>query len=82
MGKRWAEKLRDGKGLPKVVAITGKMSRRWGEETLAVPAPYEVDGVMRQVPEGKLLTINMIRDALARKHGTTITCPTTTGIFA
>jgi len=37
---------------------------------------------MRSVPEGKLVTINEIRALLARKHGATIGCPITTGIFA
>ena len=37
---------------------------------------------MRRVLEGKLTTINEIRVALAKKHGATIGCPITTGIFA
>ncbi|MEM4244322.1 MAG: MGMT family protein [Candidatus Bathyarchaeia archaeon] len=44
--------------------------------------PIEVDNLMRKVPAGKLVTINEIRAALARKHGATIGCPLTTGIFA
>jgi hypothetical protein len=34
------------------------------------------------MPEGKLTTINEIRATLAKKHGATIGCPITTGIFA
>ncbi len=37
---------------------------------------------MKKVPEGKLITINEIREALAKKHNATIGCPMTTGIFA
>jgi hypothetical protein len=37
---------------------------------------------MRRVPRGKLATINEIRACLAKKHGTDIACPMTTGIFA
>jgi len=80
--KSWSEKLRDSKGLPKVEKITGKMSKRWGTGTVAIPAPMEVDEIMRRVPEGRLITINEIRKALAKKHGATIGCPITTGIFA
>ncbi|MFQ6064818.1 MAG: hypothetical protein ACE5L6_05005 [Candidatus Bathyarchaeia archaeon] len=80
--KSWSEKLRDNKGLPKVEPITDKMSKRWGTGTVVIPAPMEVDEMMRRVPEGKLITINEIRAALARKHGATIGCPMTTGIFA
>jgi len=80
--KTWSEKLKDSKGLPKVEKITGKMSKRWGTGTVVIPAPMEVDEIMRRVPQGKLTTINEIRAALAKKHGATIGCPITTGIFA
>ena len=80
--KTWAEKLEDSKDLPKVERMTGKMTRAWGQGTLVIPAPKEVDGLMRKVPEGKVITINEIRVALAKKHKTTICCPITTGIFA
>jgi hypothetical protein len=47
-----------------------------------IPAPLEVDAEMKKVRRGKLTTIDAIRKALAQKHGTTIACPITTGIFA
>ncbi len=80
--KNWTEKLADSKGLPKVEKITEKMSKRWGTGTVVIPAPTEVNEMMRKVPEGKLVTINEIRAALAKKHKATIGCPMTTGIFA
>jgi hypothetical protein len=48
---------------------------------VVIPAPVEVDGLMKKVPARKLVTINQIREFLARKHGATIGCPITTGIF-
>jgi len=80
--KSWKEKLEDSKDLPKVVEITEKMSKKWGEGTVVIPAPKEVDEIMKEVPEGKLITINQIREKLAKKHNATIGCPITTGIFA
>jgi len=85
MQKLWEEKLTESKGLPKVEKITLKMVGRWGAklgDTVAIPAPKEVDEIMKKVPEGKLTTINEIRCALAKKHKATIGCPITTGIFA
>ena len=79
--KTWQEKLADSKDLPKVVEITGKMSTRWGTGTICIPAPIEVDEIMRQVPRGKLITVNQIREVVAKRHGATIGCPITTGIF-
>ena len=80
--KSWSEKLKDNKDLPKVEKITAKMSKRWGTGTVVVPAPMEVNEMMRKIPEGKVITIGEIRAALAKKHGATIGCPLTTGIFA
>jgi len=80
--KSWREKLADSRDLPKVVEIDEKMSKRWGSGTVVIPAPMEVDEIMRSVPAGKLITINEIREILAERHGASIGCPMTTGIFA
>ncbi len=80
--KSWQEKLNDSKDLPKVEKITEKMSKRWGTGTFVIPAPKEVDEIMRTVSKGELITISEIRQKLAKKHNTTIACPMTTGIFA
>ena len=80
--KSWREKLADSKGLPKVAEVTGKLSKRWGEGTMVVPAPIEVDTLMRQVPKGRVVTINENRAALAAKHKVNFACPITTGIFS
>jgi hypothetical protein len=78
----WRAKLADSKDLPRVEPISGKMSTRWGTGTVVIPAPMEVDELMRRVPKGKLITVNEIRATLAKKHGASIGCPITTGIFA
>lgn len=80
--KSWREKLADSKDLPRVEQLTGKMTTRWGTGTIVIPAPIEVDAIMREIPQGKLISINEIRAALARKHDATIGCPLTTGLFA
>ena len=80
--KSWREKLADAKGLPRVSKVTGKMSRRWGVGTMVIPAPAEVDALMKQVPKGKIVTINELRAALAVRHGASFACPITTGIFS
>lgn len=80
--KSWSEKLKDNKDFPRVEEITEKMSKRWGTGTVVIPAPMEVDEIMRKVPQGKLITINDIRAVLAKKHNATIGCPICTGIFA
>ncbi|HXD32324.1 MAG TPA: hypothetical protein VN643_14480 [Pyrinomonadaceae bacterium] len=80
--KSWREKLDDDKDLPKVSRIPTRMKAKWGAGTLVIPAPREVNELMRAVPKRKLTTINEIRSALATKHDADIACPITTGIFA
>src|SRR4030043_176959 len=84
MGKKtsWREKLADSKDLPRVEKIDEKRSKKWGTGTYVIPAPIEVDAIMKKVPKGKLITINEIRERIAKKHHATIGCPITTGIFA
>ncbi len=79
--KSWQEKLADNKGLPKIGKVDDKSSR-WGTGTMVIPAPLEVDELMRRVPKGRVTTIHHLRQALARKHGVNFACPITTGIFA
>jgi hypothetical protein len=80
--KTWREKLADSKGLPKIGRVEGKMTTRWGRGTMVIPAPLEVDAIMKRIPRGKLITITEIRNQLANKHGVRVCCPITTGIFA
>ncbi len=80
--KSWREKLADDKDLPKVCTVTGKLSKRWGDGRFVIPAPREVDALMKQVPKGRVVTINELRAALAKKHRADFACPITTGIFS
>jgi hypothetical protein len=70
----WREKLvstAEKNNLPQVVEVNEKMSKKWGEGTCVIPSPLEVDGIMKTVPEGKLITINQIREVLAKRHDAT-----------
>jgi hypothetical protein len=78
--KSWQEKLADSKDLPRVCDAT--KCKRPGTGTFVIPAPVEVDALMKKVRRGKLTTIDAIRKALAKKHKATTACPITTGIFA
>ena len=81
--KSWFEKLHDSKDLPKIVHLDKKQKAKWlNAETMVVPAPIEVDEIMRNVPEGKIITVNHIREKLAQKHNTDVACPITSGIFS
>lgn len=80
--KSWREKLKESHDLPKVVEIKGRMTKKWGKGTIAIPAPCEVNEIMKKVPKGKLITINQIREIVAQKYKATMGCPITAGIFS
>jgi uncharacterized protein with gpF-like domain len=67
----WREKLgstAQKQNLPRIVEVNEKMSKKWGEGTCVIPSPLEVDALMKSVPKGKLITINRIREAMAKKY--------------
>jgi hypothetical protein len=80
--RSWREELLDDKDLPKVSVIEGKLSKRWGDEMCVIPAPREVNEVMKAVPKGRLITSKEIQVVLALKHKVTMICPLCCGIFA
>jgi hypothetical protein len=80
----WRQKLvstTEKQGLPRVVEVNEKMSKKWGEGTVVIPSPLEVDATMKSVPEGRLITINQIRGIMARRYSASFGWPITTGIF-
>lgn len=67
----WRERLGSTarkQNLPRVEAAEGKLSDKFGKGTFVIPSPVEVDALMKSVPEGKLITINQIREYMAKKY--------------
>jgi len=77
----WVEKLNKDNGLPKIAKLDKDAAKHWHGQSMVVPSPLDVDAIMKKVPKGKLVTINELRLALAKKYKTDIACPLTTGIF-
>ncbi len=87
--KSWQDKLRDKKELPKILKLeksfpcynaVHNMGAEVGDSVVLVN-PSEVVEVMKDVPEGKLITIVEICRKIAKKHGVKACCSLTTGIF-
>ena len=78
----WQEKLTDSKNKSRVEHFDAKKGKNWQPGSYVIPAPVEVDEIMKKVPKGKLITINEIREILAKKHKADFGCPITTGIFS
>ena len=81
-GKTWRQKLEEAHpSHGKIVAIPPKMRKRYGQGTMVIPKPLDVDALMRKVRKGKLVTQSQIRGVLARASMADHACPLTTGIF-
>lgn len=80
--KSWQEKLEAKNDLPKIVELDPVAAERWHGKSMYIPAPLEVNEIMKNVPKGELITIDEIRKKLSAKNKTDIACPLTTGIFA
>jgi len=82
MGKSATEKLANKGNLPKVTTITDPGAQaRMGGRTMLVAPPTDYDQVMKQVPEGRVITQDRLRQVLAKRYDADTTCPTTAGIF-
>ncbi len=77
---RWREKLEKDQE-PVVKKPPDKWIQRFGGDKMLIPTPLLVDETIREVPEGKLVTVSAIREHLARRFRADFTCPLTTGIF-
>lgn len=79
--KDFNKKMNDSKNMPKIVELDEEASRKWGGRTMVIAPPIDYDNFMKKVPNGKLITIDTLRKAMAKKYGVDITCPLTCGIF-
>ena len=74
--------LREPKDMPKVQMITDPDTiRKYGGSRMYFAPPLAYDAIMRQVPEGKVLTVGEIRAWLAHDNSADFTDPITAGIF-
>ena len=81
--KTYNEKLHSPGDLPKIVDLSAKPESiaRFGGTQLLVAAPTQYNEVMARVPEGRVITADRIRAALAAQGGADAACPLTAGIF-
>lgn len=69
--------LNNSKDMPKVKEVNDKGKTF----KLLIAPPLDYDMLMRQVPQGKLLTSGQMRQKLSEHYQADITCPLTAGIF-
>lgn len=89
MAKTWEEKLQDSDKYPKIIKLEERSpcyngAAAQGAEVgddVVITKKAEVLEEMRNVPEGKLMTMRELCKILAQKHNVKACCTLTTGIF-
>jgi len=71
----------DNPNLPRLVEIPPRMQKRLGKGTMLLPAPCDVESVIRGIRKGTVMAVSQIRESLRAKYGTDSVCPLVTGIF-
>jgi hypothetical protein len=79
-GHTWAEKLLTPSAA-KIVRIPDHWAKTIGAGRMVILTPVIIRDFLLTIPEGKLATVNLIRDKFAQEYHTELTCPLTTGIF-
>lgn len=80
--KSYNQQLTNSEDMPRIAKLTDpKLIDRFGGPRLLIAPPLAYDEIMREVPEGKVITADSIRGHLAKKHCADNTCPLTAGIF-
>lgn len=84
MKKTWKQKLHHNCNiLPEIKEIDHpKLLEKTGAGKMVIPAPLELDQLMRAVPKGLLITTDQLRRYMNEKYDAVYTCPLCTGIFA
>ena len=81
--KTYKEKLHSNQDkLPEIKEITQeKLLAKTGPGKMVIPSALELDGLMRSVPKGSVITTAQMRNHMNEKYGAVYTCPLVTGIF-
>ncbi len=74
--------LRNNKDMPKFQTITDEKSiKKYGGDRMYFAPPIDYDNIMKQIPYGKVITVDRIREYFAKENGADFTEPMTAGIF-
>jgi len=83
MKKTYNEQLNDPAKKTRFFDLEKEMPKyveKWGK-TGIVPSPLDCNDIMKKVPVGFLITMDVLKIHLARKHKVDCVCPVTCGIY-
>jgi hypothetical protein len=80
MSKTWQQKYDNGKA-PHVTMLDAPFAGIPEGGRLFIASPALIDDAIRKVKHGRTLSVEQLREGLAKSHFADATCPLTTGIF-
>ncbi len=74
--------LHNSKDMPKLQTITDEASiKKYGGSKMFFAPPIEYDRIMKQIPNGNVITVGAIRNYFSKTNHADFTDPITAGIF-
>lgn len=64
-----------------IVDMPADWEKRFGKGKLLIPAPADLEDLVKRIPRGRVTTQRALGDELAQRSGARASCPITTGIF-
>jgi hypothetical protein len=80
-GKTWTDKVNDETKTLVVKKIDKSFADIPANSTMLIATPKIIDEYVRQIPKGKSVTVQTMRNDLANEYNAEYTCPVTSGIF-
>ena len=65
----------------KIHEITPEWEAKLGKGKILIPAPKDIERIVRKAKKGELLTVEMLREHLAKEKGVRLTASTPTSIY-
>lgn len=79
--RKSAVEKRDSAPPPEVKYVSSSKSKAFPVGHMLIASPLELQAVIRQIPAGTVMTLDALRNQLARRWHADYTCALTTGIF-
>jgi hypothetical protein len=78
--KSWAAKMAKPSAI-ELLEGPANWNARFGGDKMLIATPRLIDAIVREIPQGRTLSMGELRARLAQENGADYTCPLTTGIF-
>ena len=64
-----------------IIDMPAPWEKRYGGGKMLIPAPLDLEKLVKQIPRGRVTTLRALGDELALAAGAVASCPITSGIF-